>query len=134
MKPKFHHYGLLVRDIEESIKRFQLYGYTLIIKDSDPLQKANLAILENTDSRIELVSPHESNSSLKNLLNNKKDTGYHLCYSVDSTEKYESFMKEHGAIIKKITKTKPAKIFNNKMVTFYYIDSTGIIEIFEDQK
>lgn len=134
MKIKFHHYGLLVGDIEESIKKFQLFNYNLIIKDSDPLQEANLAIIENKNSRIELVSPHESNSSLKSLLNNKKDTGYHLCYSVDNLEKYESLMKKHGAIFKKITKTKPAKIFNYKMVTFYYVDSMGIIEILEEQK
>lgn len=132
MKIKFHHYGLLVGDIEESIKKFQLFNYNLIIKDSDPLQEANLAIIENKNSRIELVSPHESNSSLKSLLNNKKDTGYHLCYSVDNLEKYESLMKKHGAIFKKITKTKPAKIFNYKMVTFYYVDSMGIIEILEE--
>ena len=128
---KFHHYGLIVSDIDTSIDRFKSFNYEMVIKDKDELQQAELSILENKHSRIELVCPFADNESLNKLLRNKSDNGYHLCFEVQDIDLTCKELKKNKIVLYEFSKPKPAKIFQQRRVAFYYINGMGLIEFLE---
>ena len=128
---KFHHYGLLVSDIDTSIDRFKSFNYEMVIKDKDELQQAELSILENKHSRIELVCPFADNESLNKLLRNKSDNGYHLCFEVQDIDLTCKELQKNKIVLYEFSKPKPAKIFQQRRVAFYYINGMGLIEFLE---
>ena len=55
---------------------------------------------------------------------------YHTCYEVDVIgQDVEVLFKANRAIC--VSKPKPAVLFNNRLVSFYYVSNVGLIELLE---
>ena len=81
----FHHVGVAVRTLEESIPAYKsLFGYEVTSGPfDDPIQRVSVCFLSRRegDPAIELVAPLGPNSPIDRIL--KKGGGtYHVCYEV----------------------------------------------------
>jgi methylmalonyl-CoA/ethylmalonyl-CoA epimerase len=53
---------------------------------------------------------------------------YHYSYEVDSFEEVEKELKKSFRVFN-VSKPKPAILFDNRLVSFYYIIGVGLIEL-----
>lgn len=132
----FNHIGYLVKSIEKA-KRDLIN--TIGVKEKsgiyyDREQDVYLCFLghQGDDGIIELIQPGESNNKLTNLLKQKGDSIYHICYEVDDIEEEISKIKKNGGLL--IKESKPAIAFNNRKVAFLFIRAGFIIELLESRK
>ncbi|MFX1578823.1 MAG: VOC family protein [Promethearchaeota archaeon] len=127
------HIGIIVKDIEESIKNHEkLFGYKQLgsIVD-DHTQKVRVVLMGPSDDapvKIELISPLTEDSPVTDLLN-KHQALYHLCYSVPDIEKAKKHARESGAIV--ISKAVEAPLFNNRKICFLFTKDHYVIELVE---
>lgn len=78
---KIHHIGFVVKDIEKYRKN--LVVDEVIKRVYDPIQKANLELINSEGSYIELIEPTEESAFTYKFMN--KGGGYHhLCYEVEN--------------------------------------------------
>ena len=123
---KFHHIGMVVKDIEESQKRLVLGKKVRSVYDHK--QNANLALFKNfSDSYIELISPTNEKSYTYQFLskNHNKNPYHHLCYEADEKEILN--LEEKLNLIP-ITEPLEAKLFDNRLVQFFYTRTRQIVE------
>jgi methylmalonyl-CoA/ethylmalonyl-CoA epimerase len=125
----FHHIGVATHNIEETIKKYILFGYQASTGTFfDPLQNVYILFMEKQGSpRLELVAPVDKNSPILNTLNKNGTTPYHFCYEVDDIGKEaEKFKKMKFLMVSKIL---PAVAFNDRLVCFLYSKESGLIEL-----
>ena len=128
---KFHHYGLALKTFGDAIRFHSNLGYTCSKKIFDEVQNVNL-VLCTSDSypTVELVSPVDEKSPINNYLKKNNEMIYHTCYEVDTTKiSINDFFSRNRFIC--TSNPKPAIIFNNRLVSFYYVNNVGLIEILE---
>lgn len=135
MKP--HHLGVVVADIEQSIKAFEGLGWIWdgnIIDDSS--RGVNLAFLRRSESSevLELVSSNADNSPVSHTLDMMKNvaTPYHICYTVRDLEKTIEILKGRKYIL--TDKPKSAVAFEGRRVAFMLNRDAGLIELLEEEK
>jgi methylmalonyl-CoA/ethylmalonyl-CoA epimerase len=128
---KFHHIGIAVKNFEKSLSYYQRLGYKRLNQDivRDNLHKVDLILLQH-DSHpdIELVSPFDNNSPIGKYLKNSDVAMYHLCYEVDDFDYVVNSLKKEFRVFS-VVKPKPAILFNNRLVAFYYLHGIGLIEL-----
>ena len=125
----FHHIGIATHNIEETIKKYKLFGYQ-VSRDTifDPLQNVYITFMEKLNSpRVELVAPVDQNSPILNTLNKNGTMPYHFCYEVDDIEKEVDNFKKNKFLM--VTKILPAVAFDNRLVCFLYSKESGLIEL-----
>ena len=130
---KFHHVGIAVSDFERSLQYYHLLGYKQFNKNivRDELQLVDLILLKHDfHPDIELVRPTSSKSPISNYLKNSNISMYHFCYEVDSFNEVVDKLKKEFRIFN-VSKPKPAILFNNRLVAFYYINNVGLIELLQ---
>lgn len=128
---KFHHTGIAVKDFEKSIEFYKLLKYTWYKSKvfRDKHQKVDLVLLEHDHlPRIELVKPYSSLSPVSNYIKDNDNLIYHFCYEVDNFEEIEKILKKRFRVFN-VSKPVPAILFNNRLVSFYYINQVGLIEL-----
>lgn len=125
----FHHIGIATSSIEETTKKYNLFGYHISTdKFYDPIQNVYITFMEKLNSpRIELVAPVDQDSPILNTINKNGTTPYHLCYEVDDIKKEVETLKKMKFIL--ISKIVPAVAFNNRLVCFLYSKESGLIEL-----
>ena len=128
---KFHHIGIAVKDFKKSLEFYKMLKYkwfkSKIFRDKK--QKVDLILLKHDHfSNIELVNPYGSSSPILNYIKDVDNRIYHFCYEVNSFEKTEKKLKKKFRIFN-VVKPTPAILFNNRLVSFYYIDKVGLIEL-----
>ncbi len=128
---KFHHIGIAVKDFKKSLEFYKMLKYkwfkSKIFRDKK--QKVDLILLKHDHfSNIELVKPYGSSSPILNYIKDVDNRIYHFCYEVNSFEKTEKKLKKKFRIFN-VVKPTPAILFNNRLVSFYYIDKVGLIEL-----
>lgn len=123
---RFHHTGLIV----ESISRFEskLIFEEKILEVLDPLQDAKLSLYKNFgDSFLELIEPLSPKAFTWNYLKTGKALPYHhFCYEVANKVELNQFVLKYKLI--PILGPIPAKLFDDKMVMFFYTRNKMIIE------
>ncbi len=128
---KFHHYGLVLNTFEDAIRFHENLGYSCGKEIFDELQ--NVMLLLFTSSifpTVELVKPVDGTSPINNYLKKNNEMIYHTCYEIDTTKiSINEFFAQNRFIC--VSKPKPAILFNNRLVSFYYLNSVGLIEILE---
>ena len=127
---KFHHMGIAVKSFQTILPFYKSLGYTRYNKKiiRDELQLVDLILLTHKiQPDIELVRPINDQSPVSNYLKHSDTSIYHICYEVDSFREAVSALKEKFRLIN-VSKPKPAILFNNRIVTFYYIHRVGLIE------
>lgn len=132
---KLSHIGILVKDIEQSIKNHEtLFGYKQlgpIIDDS--IQKVRVVLMGTSDEdpvKIELISPLTEDSPITNLLE-KRQSLYHLCYEVQDIEEAMKKARKNGVVI--ISKPVEAPLFDNHKICFLFTKDHYVIELVEDE-
>jgi hypothetical protein len=123
---RFHHTGLIV----ESISAFEskLIYEVKKLEVFDPMQDAKLALYKNFgDSFIELIEPLSPAAFTWNFLRKANSSLYHhFCYEVADEKELEEMQTKYRLI--PILDPIPAKLFNDRLVCFFYTRNKMIIE------
>ena len=127
----FHHYGLALKEFNNAIKFHTNLGYHCTEKIYDSLQNVELVLCtSNYFPTVELVKPSNSNSPINNYLKKNNEMIYHVCYEInDSEEDLRIIFGKNRAIC--VSTPKPAILFDNRLVSFYYINDVGLIELLQ---
>lgn len=132
---KLSHIGILVKDIEESIKNHEaLFGYKQlgpIVDDTE--QKVRVVLMGTSESdpvKIELISPLTEDSPVTDLLK-KRQALYHLCYSVRDIEEEKQKARKAGALV--ISNPVEAPLFDNRKICFLFTKDHYVIELVEGE-
>ncbi len=127
----FHHIGVAVKDFKKSLDFYTLLGYkpTTQKEIRDELQMVDLYLLtHHSQPTVELVKPYCDESPVNNYLKHNDNQMYHYCYEVDSFEEVEKELKKSFRVFN-VSKPKPAILFDNRLVSFYYVVGVGLIEL-----
>lgn len=129
---KVNHIGIVVKDIEKSIKYYREYFFFKLVSPIfvDPIQKVRIAFLRSPEQKFnfELLEPTCDDSPVMNAL--KKGGGLnHICYEVENITKAISDLKGKGSKI--ISGPEPATAFKGRSVAFLFTKGNEIIEIVE---
>ena len=130
-KGSFHHYGLALKSFHNAIYFYQNLGYKCgnEVVDLNQNVRAILCSSNNLPS-VELVKSLNKDSPLENYLKKSNEIIYHVCYEVESSVDLDSYLFSKMKYIC-VSRPKPAILFNNRNVSFYYIKHIGLIEILE---
>jgi methylmalonyl-CoA/ethylmalonyl-CoA epimerase len=125
----FHHIGIATNNIEETTKKYNLFGYqTSTDTFFDPIQNVYITFMEKLNSpRLELVAPVDQDSPILNILNKNGTIPYHFCYEVVDIVKEVEILKKMKFLM--VSKIVPAVAFNNRLVCFLYSKESGLIEL-----
>ena len=128
---RFHHYGLAVNGFENALKFHINLGYVCSKPIVDELQKVELIMCDKEGfPSVELVKPVNEESPINTYLKKNSEIIYHVCYEVEDSEvDVKKLFSENRAIC--VSKPKPAILFNNRKVSFYYVKDIGLIEVLE---
>ncbi len=134
MLTKLNHLGLAVRDFTESEELFRAMGYSKGTVYQQANQKSELCIFSRTGyDDIEFVKPIKPDSPTTAILNDEKMKLYHLCYEVESIDKFLERMRKNGLKYSMVSNAKAADIFNGTPVAFIYVENIGLIELLENK-
>ena len=132
MTHRFHHFGIAVSSLKESIRQYEGLGYSKegeIVEDH--VQKVSICFMESAFSpRIELIEPLTEISPVSKILAQSGTSPYHICFEVDSeiNEGIEAFKKK-GLIL--VSKANKAPAIGDRRVCFMYSRAAGLIELVE---
>ena len=127
----FHHYGLAVKDFKDAIKFHKNLGYRFSNEIYDENQNVNLILCTSKNyPSVELVKPINEKSPINNYISKNNEIIYHVCYEVNLKKiSMDKFFLYNRYIC--VSKPKPAKLFNFRKVSFYYVKNLGLVEILE---
>lgn len=123
---KLHHIGIIVKDIEKSIKIYSEMGYIqtgeVVI---DEIQNNRVVFMEHPQaSLVEFVEPIDSSSSISNF-----KVGYHhLCFEEEKNENIRDYFGK-ARIGKIFTKPMIAPALDYREIIFAYLRNGTLIEI-----
>jgi methylmalonyl-CoA/ethylmalonyl-CoA epimerase len=135
-KLPLNHIAIAVRDFDKSLNFYSLLGYKKMHPEvvRDKLQTSDLIMLTNDNlPNIELVKPYSTKSPVNNYLKENDTVIYHFCYEVKSFDKVINELKKEFRVFN-VSEPKPAILFDNKLVAFYYIKGVGLIELLEEPR
>ena len=135
MNFKFHHIGLIVKDIILSKEYYSNNLKWEIISDIiyDPIQKVKVIFLRDPikmDVLYELIEPLEEDSPSIDWLK-KGNSLHHFCYEISDINEAIKVVEESGGF--KITNPEPAVAFNNRKIAFMFTPQKLIIELLEEK-
>lgn len=127
----FHHFGLGVRDFAPAVNFYRNLGYECPDPIVDPLQEVELILCTRPGHpSVEMVKPSSESSPVFSYLKRANEMIYHTCYELDDFSQDATLLfKDSRAIC--VSSPKPAVLFNNRLVSFYYVKDVGLIEILE---
>ena len=90
---KFHHLGIVTRDINRYLSNYPQADHSVITKDNE--QSALITFLKTgSDTLIELIQPINSSSQTYSFC--LRGGGYHhVCFQIDSLEKANDLIKKN---------------------------------------
>lgn len=126
------HIGYVTKSIERSAETFKVLGYSAENIINDDTQKTKICMLRKEgEVSIELVEPYPENATMLNMLK-KGTTPYHTCYAVSDIRKTFDQLKELG--FTPLFNPVPAPAFGNRLISYFWKKTTGLIEIVEKEK
>ena len=127
---KFNHYGLAVKKFDNAINFYQCLGYKCGEIVYDELQNVELILCTKKNyPTVELVKPINNKSPVNNYLKKNNEMIYHICYEVENIELINELFSNNRVIC--VSEPKPAILFENRLVCFYYIENVGLIEVLQ---
>ena len=123
---KIEHIGIAVSDIEESNKLFtKIFGkkkYKSEIVESEGVKTSFFQIGE---SKIELVSPINSESLISKYLEKNREGMHHIAFDVEHIHKEMERLKNEGV---RLLSDSPKKGSDNKLICFLHPkDTNGVL-------
>ena len=126
----FHHYGLAVKHFSKALSFYQQVGYDFTEPVIDLLQNVELVLCTSKNyPTVELVKPINDKSPIIMYLNKCNEMIYHICYEVEKIENVKKLFPNNRVFC--TSKPKPAILFDNRLVSFYYINDVGLIELLQ---
>lgn len=128
---KFHHFGLLSSNPEASCKMLGDLGYNVSGPVEDPLQNVRAWLAtHSTLPCVEVLCPTETPGPLSSLAKRLKQGVYHLCFEVTDVAACLERFSAHNQVVP-VSESKPAILFQNRRISFYYVENFGLIELLE---
>ena len=126
----FHHYGLAVKELPSSVKFHERLGYNCSEPMIEPIQNVELVFCElESYPSVELVKPINEISPINGYVKKNKAIVYHICYEIGEPECMSIIFKDNKVLWE--SKPQPAILFNNRLVSFHFVDNLGLIEILQ---
>ena len=127
---KVHHIGYAVANLQQSMGAFQNLGYTIVSGPvRDEKRNVEIAFVDNNGYLVELISPLNEQSPIRNYLDKIGNTPYHLCYETNDIEgAIETLRKQRFMIVEKPSE---AVAINDQRVAFLYHPRIGLLELLE---
>jgi methylmalonyl-CoA/ethylmalonyl-CoA epimerase len=134
---RFHHIGLAVPRIEDSLPFIRELGYQVGEVVHDPLQKVRLAMCKHASSpALEIIAPESPDARgpvTEMVKKNASGIVYHMCYSTGDLAATLAAAEAMGLTVRCVSEPKPAVLFGGQKVSFYWIFGMGLIEIVEQE-
>ena len=134
MTMRFHHIGLVVPDIKNSlndIRQFITFKETSI-PTLIGSQKVNVCFLNMDNGFLELIEPINDDSPVSNFAS-KGGGIHHICFEVKDIHLTISEMKDKGARVI----VKPVLGFENRLISFIFLNmkntNCNLIELAEEK-
>jgi len=123
---RFHHVGIVVRDLEEAIGRYRdLFGLTSGPVMENPERGMRAAVVNAGGANIELLQPTDEKNPFTAFLAEHGEGVHHICFAVESADKALDFLRSKEI---ELTDTEPRPGFNGH-VLFTEASSTGGVRI-----
>lgn len=128
---RFHHFGLLSSNAEASCQLLVNLGYEVSGPIDDSLQNVRAFWgSHKTLPCVEILSPTDTPGPVTNLAKKIRQGVYHLCFEVpDSRAFIEQFGGDGRVLL--VSPPKPAVLFQNRLISFYFVDNFGLVELLE---
>ena len=123
---RFHHVGIIVRDLEEAIERYSgLFGLASGPVMENPERGVRAAVVDAGGANIELLQPTDEKNPFTAFLAEHGEGVHHICFAVESAETAGGYLRSEGI---ELTDTEPRPGFNG-YVLFTEASSTGGVRI-----
>jgi hypothetical protein len=117
----FHHVGLAVRSISESV------GQDASIVH-DETQQVSVAFVDLNGVCVELIEPAAERSPVSGNLQQRQPLA-HLCFEV--ADLAEAITASRAAGFHKVARPTPARAFDNRQIAWIYSRTYGLVELLE---
>lgn len=129
----FHHMGLAVRNKDAAICFLEKLGYEIGENVYDANQEVNLIFCRGgSQPDVEVIYPTQKSGPLDSILSERDALIYHTCYSSKNIEMSVDAIKASGLRVVPLSPPKPAPLFSDRLVAFFYIKEVGIIEVLQE--
>jgi len=129
---KFHHVGIVVPKIQESLGEIMKYlkFEAISVPSLIASQKVNVCFLRAGSTYLELIEPADENSPISNFLKNGGGV-HHVCFEVkDIHKEVEDLIAKGARLI-----VKPVKGFEGRLIAFLMLNmkntNCNLIELAE---
>lgn len=131
---RFHHLGLAVARPDKVLRFLKSLNYCCQPQVFDPNQNVNLIFCTSAEMpNVEVIFPADGVSPIDGYLAKSESLIYHLCYETWRLSEALETLRRENVRIRLVSGPKPAVLFGNKMVSFYYIDGFGLVEYIENE-
>lgn len=128
---KFHHFGLISSDAVATCKILADLGYEVSGPVDDPLQNVRAFwAVHSALPCVEVLSPTDTPGPVSSLAKKIKQGVYHLCFEVDDVAACLAKLSTHNQVVQ-VSEAKKAILFQNRRISFYYVENFGLIELLE---
>jgi len=134
-KLKLHHVGIVVPNIQESLKEITKFIEfdTISVPTLIGSQKVNVCFLKLGEVNLELIEPAGEGSPISNFVTNGGGF-HHLCFEVkDINNEIEKFVKNGARLV-----VKPVEGFEGRLIAFLMLNMKNtkcdLIELAEEKK
>ena len=125
----FHHYGLAVKNLSDAILFHEQLGYKCSKQVIDEFQNVELIFCTSEyHPSVELIKPLSNKSKISNYLKDRNGIIYHICYSIKNYKNNLNLLFKKNKFIC-VQSPSPAILFNNQLVSFYFVKNVGLIEL-----
>lgn len=125
MRP--HHFGIRTPDLQKSISQFQALGYHCLRDEPcyDPHDDVLLMLIQHSEGGqiIELIEPGPKNKP------EARPDIHHLCLETENFAKAKEDLAAAGMLL--FSGDRPAPLFDNKKICWFYGKHVGVIELKE---
>jgi methylmalonyl-CoA/ethylmalonyl-CoA epimerase len=97
MLKQVDHIGIVVRNIDESLKTYCSHlGFTLVERRTVPEHLVEVAFLDAGNSALELLAPLDDTSGTARFLQSRGEGVHHICFAVDDIEAALEELRRQG--------------------------------------
>ncbi len=118
------HIGIAVKNIEESLKIYELLGFKCESVEEVPQQKVKVAFLPCGDSELELLEPTAEDSPVQKFIDKRGEGIHHIAVRVDDVQEAIAKLKEAG--VRMIDET-PRYGAGGAKIAFVHPKMTGVL-------
>ncbi|MBP5787516.1 MAG: VOC family protein [Kiritimatiellae bacterium] len=125
-----HHIGYAVKHLQDGINSFSCLGYKRVSPSvPDEARAVEICFLEKDGIKVELVAPLRKGSPIDKALASGTGMPYHFCYEVNSLQGCTEVLIKNGFAV--LFPPSPAPACDNRLVSFLFEKTIGIIELIE---